>query len=71
MADEPKIKKESYDGSQVDILGETYDDGKPEEPNLWRKKFPSKEEMLKYLHYSERYWSSEYQGYGSEKIKSG
>ena len=71
MAEEPKIKKQSFDGSQVEILGETYEPGKPEEPHLWRQKLTNREEMLKYLNYAERYWSSEYQGYGSEKIKTG
>jgi len=41
--------------------------GKPDKPLKW-KKFGSKDEMLKFLKTSERYWYGE--GYGSEKRKT-
>ncbi|MFC1654297.1 hypothetical protein ACFL2F_00715 [Myxococcota bacterium] len=69
MADEKKIKKESWMGGEVEILGETYEDGKPETPVLWRQKFKNREEMLKYLKSGERYWFSD-DWYGSEKRKT-
>ena len=69
MADEKKIKKESWMGGEEEILGETYEDGKPDTPVLWRKKFKNREEMLKYLKSGERYWFSD-DWYGSEKRKT-
>jgi len=69
MADEKKIKKASWTGKEVEILGETYEDGKPDTPVLWRKKFKNREEMLKYLKSGERYWFSD-DWYGSEKRKT-
>ena len=64
---EPQIEKKSFDGKTVKILGETFESGKPDTPGLWRNKFSSREEVLKYLRYGERYWSGE--DYGSEKRK--
>jgi len=69
MADEKKIKKKSWTGDEVEILGETYEDGKPDSPIRWRKKFKNREEMLKYLKSGERYWFSD-DWYGSEKRKT-
>jgi len=66
--EEPMIEKELFDGSKVKTLGETYDQGKPEGPGLWRNRLRNREEMLKYLNYGERYWSG-VEGYGSEKRK--
>jgi hypothetical protein len=53
---------------KVEVLGPTYEPGKPSEPVLWRQKFRSRDEMLKYLQTGERYWFG--QGYGSEKRKT-
>jgi hypothetical protein len=49
------------------ILGETYEPGKPGKPLTWMKKMESREEMIKYLQNAERYWYGE--GFGSEKRK--
>ena len=69
MADEKKIKKESWMGGEVEILGETYEDGKPDAPGIWRKKLKNRKDMLKYLKTGERYWFSD-DWYGSEKRKT-
>lgn len=67
----PKQKKESFDGKPVDILGETYEAGKPAagKPNLWRNRFGDRKDMLKYLETGLRYWYAS-EGYGSEKRKN-
>jgi hypothetical protein len=62
---EPMAKKAN---EKVEVLGPTYEPGKPQEPIRWRQKFRSREEMLKYLQTGERYWFG--QGYGSEKRKT-
>jgi hypothetical protein len=53
---------------KVEVLGPTYEPGKPSEPIRWRQKFGNREEMLKYLQTGERYWFGT--GYGSEKRKT-
>jgi len=63
------IKKKSWTGDDVEILGDTYDPGKPESRDAWRGKFQSRAEMLKYLKTGERYWYSD-NWYGSEKRKT-
>ena len=62
-------KKQSWTGEEVEVLGETYESGKPEIKDEWRKKISTREEMLKYLKSGERYWYAE-EGYGSEKRKT-
>lgn len=57
------------DVEKVEVLGETYEPGKPEEPGNWRKKLPTREEILKFIQTGERYWYSD-EGYGSEKRKT-
>lgn len=47
------------------ILGETYEPGKPHAPINWRQKLTSREQRLKYLETGERYWYSQ-DWYGSE-----
>lgn len=69
MAEDKKIKKESWDGKEVEILGETYEEGKPADPVKWRQKNRNREEMLNYLRTGERYWFSE-DWYGSERRKT-
>ncbi len=63
-----KTKKKSWTGEDVEVLGETYETGKPDIKDEWRKKLGDREQMLKYLKSGERYWYGE--GYGSEKRKS-
>lgn len=48
------------------VIGETYREGKPQKPLRW-KRFEDREEMMKFIKVSERYWFGE--GYGSEKRK--
>jgi hypothetical protein len=63
------IKKKSWTGDEVEILGETFDEGKPDTKDDWRGKFSNREQMLKYLRTGERYWYSD-EWYGSEKRKT-
>jgi len=70
MAD--KIEEKSAPGrDKVEVLGETYEKGKPqgEELGRWRQKLASRDEKLKYLETGERYWYAE-EGYGSERRKN-
>jgi hypothetical protein len=69
---EYKIKKTKAPGrDEVEVLGETFEEGKPEGEDLgkWRQKLASREEKLKYLQNGERYWFSE-EWFGSEKRKN-
>jgi hypothetical protein len=66
---EEKVKIKSHTGKEIEILGPTYDDGKPTGPDPWRKKLKSRKDMLKYLQTAERYWFSE-DWFGSEKRKT-
>ena len=51
------------------VLGETYEPGKPTGPNNWRARLEAREDKLKYLRTGERYWYSE-EWYGSEKRRT-
>jgi hypothetical protein len=66
-----KPKKKTVSGGKVEVLGETYEPGKPEGEKMggWRQKMESREEKLKYLRTGERYWYGE-DGFGSEKRKN-
>ena len=69
---EYKVKKVKAPGrDEVELLGETFDEGKPEEVGLgdWRRKLESRADKLKYLKSGERYWYSD-DWYGSEKRKN-
>jgi len=66
-----KIEKKKAPGrGEVEVLGDTFEAGKPEgeEMGKWRQKLGSREEKLKYLQTGERYWFSK-DWYGSEKRK--
>jgi len=56
---------------KIDVLGPTYEPGKPEGEELgrWRQKLESREEKLKYLQSGERYWYSP-EWFGSERRKT-
>lgn len=69
MADAKKLKRKKFDGEEVEILGETYEEGKPEEAESWRGKMRDRKEMLAYLETGERYWYAK-ESYGSEKRKT-
>jgi hypothetical protein len=64
-------KKEAPDWGEVEVLGETYEEGKPEGEDVgrWRQKLASRAEKLKYLENGERYWYGK-EWFGSEKRKN-
>jgi len=67
-----KVEKKSAPGrGEVEVLGATFEKGKPEGEELgkWRQKLASRQEKLKYLQTAERYWYAE-DWYGSEKRKN-
>jgi hypothetical protein len=69
---EYKIEKKDAPGwGEIDVLGDTFEEGKPEgeEAGRWRQKLASREEKLKYLQNGERYWYSD-DWFGSEKRKN-
>jgi hypothetical protein len=69
---EYKVEKKSAPGrEEVEVLGTTFEEGKPEDKELgkWRQKLGSREEKLKYLETGERYWYGE-EWYGSERRKN-
>ena len=64
-------KKESPGWGEVEVLWETYEEGRPEGEDLgrWRQKLASREEKLRYLENGERYWYGT-EWFGSEKRKN-
>ena len=69
---EYKINKVSAPGrDEVELLGETFEEGKPEGEGLggWRQKLGTRDDQMKYLQTGERYWYSD-DWYGSEKRKN-
>ncbi len=69
---EYKVDKMSAPGrEEVEVLGATFEEGKPEGEELgkWRQKLVSRQEKLKYLQSGERYWYGK-DWYGSEKRKN-
>ncbi len=69
---EYKVEKKSAPGREEgEVLGATFEEGKPEGEELgkWRQKLVSRQEKLKYLQTGERYWYGK-DWYGSEKRKN-
>ncbi len=67
-----KIEKKKAPGrNEVEVLGETFEEGKPqgEDTGRWRQKLTTREERLRYLETAERYWYGK-DWYGSEKRKN-
>ena len=67
-----KVEKKKAPGrDEVEVLGATYEAGKPEgtQSGKWRQKLGSRGERLKYLETGERYWYGK-DWYGSEKRKN-
>ena len=64
-------KKIAPDGEEVEVLGATFEEGRPagEDLGKWRQKLSSREEKLKYLETGERYWYGQ-DWFGSEKRKT-
>jgi len=70
--EEYKIEEKSAPNrDKVEVLGETYEEGKPEgeEMGRWRQKLENRAEKLKYLNTAERYWYGK-DWFGSEKRKT-
>ena len=66
---EYRVEKKSAPGrEEVEVLGSTFEEGKPEGEELgkWRQKLETRQEKLKYLRTAERYWYGK-EWYGSEK----
>ena len=66
-----EIEMKSAPGrDQVEVLGSTYQEGKPsgEELGKWRQKLTTRSEKLKYLETGDRYFYSQ-DWFGSEKRK--
>jgi len=64
-------KESARDSKKAEVLGETYEPGKPEskEGGSWRQKLSTRQDKLKYLQTAERYWYAK-EGFGSEKRKT-
>jgi hypothetical protein len=64
-------KKKAPEWGEVEVLGATYEEGRPEGEGSgrWRQKLQSREEKLRYLRSGERYWYSD-DWFGSEKRKN-
>ena len=64
-------KKKAPVKKEVEVLGETFEKGRPEGEELgrWRQKLESREEKLRYLQTGERYWFDK-DWYGSERRKN-
>lgn len=65
------VKKKAPGRDEVEVLGASFEPGKPEGENMgkWRQKLASRDEKLKYLQTGERYWYAK-EGFGSEKRKT-
>jgi len=71
MADGSTIKKERFDGTEVEVLGEAYEEGMSEQGDKydWESRIGSdKDDIMKFLQSGLRYWYGE--GFGSEKRKT-
>ncbi len=56
---EYQVEKKSAPGrKEVEVLGATFEEGKPEgqDAGKWRQKLGTRQEKLKYLQTAERYW---------------
>jgi hypothetical protein len=64
-------KKKAPGREEVEVLGATFESGKPEGEDVgkWRQKLASREDKLRYLKSGERYWFSD-DWFGSEKRKN-
>ena len=69
---EYQVEKKGAPGrDEVEVLGATFEKGKPEGEGMgkWRQKLEDRQEKLRYLENGERYWYGE-EWFGSEKRKS-
>ncbi len=69
---EYQIEEKSAPGrKKVEVLGATFEEGKPEsmEAGRWRHKMGSRSDKIRYLENGERYWYGK-DWFGSEKRKT-
>lgn len=72
MGDDSTIKKKRFDGTEVEILGETYEPGQTASGDKynWQDKIgDDRKEVLRFLESGLRYWYSD-DWFGSEKRKN-
>jgi hypothetical protein len=72
MGDQAKIKKERFDGTQVEVLGETYDPGQTAmgAKYNWEERLGGdQKDLVMFLKTGLRYWYSN-DWFGSEKRKN-
>jgi hypothetical protein len=64
------VKKAATGRDSTEVLGATYEAGKPsgEASGKWRQKLESRKDKLKYLETAERYWYSK-EWYDSDRRK--
>ncbi len=64
-------KKKAPGRTEVNVLGATFEKGKPEgeDAGRWRQKLEDRQAKLKYLENGERYWFGK-DWFGSEKRKN-
>jgi hypothetical protein len=64
-------KKDAPEWGKIDVLMETYEQGKPEgeDQGRWEQKLLNRDEKIKYLKDSQRYWYAR-EGFGSERRKT-
>jgi hypothetical protein len=65
------LKKKAPGREEVEILGSTFEEGKPTGENMgkWSQKLTSRTDTLKYLQTGQRYFFSK-DSFGSEKRKN-
>jgi len=70
MASKP-AKKSTSSENKVEVLGATFEPGKPEGEDVgkWRQKLENRQDKLRYLENGERYWFGK-EWFGSEKRKN-
>ena len=62
-------KKKDFSGKEVELLGSSYEKGKPAAKGDWRQKLGDKDQAIQYLKTGLRYWYST-DWYGSERRKT-
>ncbi len=65
------VKKKAPGRGEVEVLGATFEKGKPEGEDMgrWREKLDTRNDKLKYLQTGERYFYGK-EWFGSEKRKN-
>ena len=61
-------KKTAKKEKKTEVLGPTYEPGRPEGKVNWRDKLTTREQKMGYIRTGERYWYAK-EGFGSEKRK--